>query len=64
MPKKKIKLIKPLEKDNTNMSNVVKPMTFNVQGDIAEAKKVKEKDVFEGYSKKTKNKKSKNPQSS
>lgn len=57
MPKKKIKIVKPLEKDNSTMSNVVKPMTFNVQGDIAEAKKVKEKDVFEGYSKKQKNSK-------
>jgi hypothetical protein len=56
MPKKKnkVRVVKPLEKDNLNMSNVVKPMTFNVQGDIAEAKKVKEKDVFEGYSKPTK----------
>jgi AAA+ superfamily predicted ATPase len=51
MSKKKIRIVKPLEKDNSTMSNVVKPMTFNVQGDIAEAKKVKEKDVFEGYSK-------------
>jgi hypothetical protein len=59
MSKKKIRIVKPLEKDNLNMSNVVKPMTFNVQGDIAEDKKVKEKDVFEGYSKnkRTKNKK-------
>jgi AAA+ superfamily predicted ATPase len=59
MPKKKnkVRVVKPLEKDNSTMSNVVKPMTFNVQGDIAEAKKVKEKDVFEGYSKKTKNNK-------
>jgi hypothetical protein len=55
--KNKIRVVKPLEKDNLNLSNVVKPMTFNVQGDIAEAKKVKEKDVFEGFSKKTKNKK-------
>jgi len=54
--KNKVRVVKPLEKDNLNLSNVVKPMTFNVQGDIAEAKKVKEKDVFEGYSKKTKNK--------
>ena len=59
MSKKKIRIVKPLEKDNLSMSNVVKPMTFNVEGDIAEDKKVKEKDVFEGHvpkSKKSKNK--------